>query len=101
MGEDPLRAAFLLMKKEKCGYFFEKERFYKLLSFSLCVYVPVSGAGRWMQEYAASRGLAVLRARMEGTRKKCRRGESLPSGGASIYGEVKDPPDLKDPGVFD
>ena len=72
MGEDPLRAAFLLTKKEKCGYFFEKERFYQLLSFSLCVYVPVSGAGRWMQEYAASRGLAVLRARMEGTREKCR-----------------------------
>ena len=49
-----------------------------------------------MQEYAASRGLAVLRARMEGTRKKCRRGESLPSGGASVSGEVKEPPDLKD-----
>lgn len=70
MGEDPLRAAFLLTKKEKCGYFFEKERFYKLLSFSLCVYVPVSGAGRWMQEYAASRGLAVLRARMGGYKEK-------------------------------
>lgn len=39
MGEDPLRAAFLLTKKEKCGYFFEKERFYKLVSFGLCVYV--------------------------------------------------------------
>lgn len=31
-----------------------------------------------------------------GYKEKCRRGESLPSGGASISGEVKEPPDLKD-----
>ena len=38
MGEDPLRAAFLLTKKEKCGYFFEKEGFINYY-LSACVFM--------------------------------------------------------------